>query len=160
MLKIINEFNHKLSKFLEIFCILLMTIMLFIVLAQVVFRYFLLIGLPWAEELSKYLMVWMALIGSSIVLKEQEHLKVSFIVEKLKITKQIKLIYYVISLGLYYLLIVYGFEYAIFGQMFRSPSLRITRFWAYLSVPIGAIFLSIQTIIIIFNLIFLSKGGK
>ncbi len=54
-----------------------------IVLAAVFFRYVLNHSLSWSDELVRYLFVWFTLLGAAVALREREHIRVEYFVEKL-----------------------------------------------------------------------------
>jgi TRAP-type C4-dicarboxylate transport system permease small subunit len=56
--------------------------MVAIVLGAVFFRYVLNDSLSWSDELVRYLFVWFSLLGSALVLREREHIRVEYFVEK------------------------------------------------------------------------------
>ncbi len=56
--------------------------MVAIVLCAVFFRYVLNNSLSWSDELVRYLFVWFSLVGSALVLREREHIRVEYFVEK------------------------------------------------------------------------------
>ena len=62
-MNVFEKINHCFLYFEKIvltFCTIVLVIAIFI---QVVCRYILLISTPWAEELARYLFVWMAYLG-------------------------------------------------------------------------------------------------
>ncbi len=50
--------------------------MVVIVFAQVIFRFVLRASLPWSEEASRYIMVWLSMLGASIGLRRKGHIGV------------------------------------------------------------------------------------
>ncbi|MEZ5729093.1 MAG: TRAP transporter small permease subunit [Burkholderiaceae bacterium] len=54
-----------------------------ILIAGVVYRYGLNNALSWAEELSKYLMVWLAFLGAPIALRRLGHINIDLFVRML-----------------------------------------------------------------------------
>ncbi len=54
-----------------------------IVLAAVFFRYVLNHSLSWSDEMVRYLFVWFTMLGAAVTLREREHIRVDFFVEKL-----------------------------------------------------------------------------
>lgn len=54
-----------------------------VVLTAIFFRYVLNHSLFWSDELVRYLFVWLTLLGASVVLREREHIRVEYFVEKL-----------------------------------------------------------------------------
>ena len=53
-----------------------------IVLTAVFFRYVLNHSLSWSDELVRYLFVWFTLLGAAVTLRECEHIRVEYFVEK------------------------------------------------------------------------------
>ena len=58
------------------------TIMTLIVWIQIFFRFILGGGIVWSEEIAKFLMVWMALLGSSILFREGSHIAINYFISK------------------------------------------------------------------------------
>lgn len=67
----------------DILLVGLNALMAAIVLGAVFFRYVLNNSLSWSDELVRYLFVWFSLVGSALVLREREHIRVEYFVEKL-----------------------------------------------------------------------------
>jgi len=53
-----------------------------LVLLAVFFRYVLNQSLSWSDELVRYLFVWFTLLGGVVVLREREHIRVEYFIEK------------------------------------------------------------------------------
>ena len=60
----------------EYLLFLLVGSMVVIVFAQVVFRFILRASLPWSEEASRYIMVWLSMLGAGIGLRRKGHIGV------------------------------------------------------------------------------------
>ncbi|MGI6097484.1 MAG: TRAP transporter small permease [Dethiobacteria bacterium] len=145
----LENIGSKINSVLEKACVFLLIIMTVIVLAQVFYRYVLRLGLPWAEEIAKYLMVWMALLGAAIVFYEQSHVSIDFLIDKISFKKWFKAGHTIVAMILFVFFIIYGFDYAKFGLRSFSATTKISRFWPYLAIPIGGIFLFIQGFIVL-----------
>ncbi|MDD2598284.1 MAG: TRAP transporter small permease [Kiritimatiellae bacterium] len=61
----------------------LSAVIICIVLAAVFFRYVLNHSLSWSDEMVRYLFVWFTMLGAAVTLREREHIRVDFFVEKL-----------------------------------------------------------------------------
>lgn len=59
---------------------LLLVIMVVVVFLQVIFRFVLQASLPWSEELSRYVMVWIAFLGAAIGIRRKSHIGVEALV--------------------------------------------------------------------------------
>lgn len=120
--------------------------MVCIVIAGVIARYVLSSPLAWSEELSKFLMIWMVLIGMSIVTRHRENLGVTFLVEKLPIWLQriIKLGNDSLVMWFLVILAIEGLSMATRAKFQVAPSLGITMYYPLLSIPVGAALTIIQ----------------
>jgi len=121
-------------------CIILI-IMVIASSLQVLFRYIFQHPLAWSEELTRYLMVWLTLLGAGIAFFYERHLGIDFLFIHLSKKGQtiLKILNNFIIGSFLILIIVKGFDisYKNFSQM--SPAMRIPIGWIYLSIPIGSI---------------------
>jgi len=62
---------------------ILLSVIVMLLFAQVLFRYLFNFSLHWTEELAKYLFVWMTFIGSVGAFKDRIHIGVDFFIELL-----------------------------------------------------------------------------
>jgi len=63
--------------------LLLLTLLLLVVGAQIFARYVLNHSLFWSEELARYLFIYLVFLGAAIALRREGHIRVSFFVERL-----------------------------------------------------------------------------
>jgi TRAP-type C4-dicarboxylate transport system permease small subunit len=124
--------------------IVLLIIMTLIVWAQIFFRFVLGGGIVWSEEIAKFLMVWMALLGSSVLLAEGGHIAINYFISKYSFLRYILMSHAILSAVLFTLLIYYGIDYAAFGYKSIATASGIRKFWPYLSIPVGGVFLLVQ----------------
>jgi len=134
--------------------VILFTIMTLIVWVQIFFRFILGGGIVWSEEIAKFLMVWMALLGSSMLFREGKHIAINYFISKFSCLRYILMFHAILSAALFILLIYYGIDYAVFGLKSISPASGIRRFWPYLSIPVGGGFLLIQAFARLIHLLF------
>jgi C4-dicarboxylate transporter DctQ subunit len=135
--------------------VVLFTIMTLIVWVQIFFRFILGGGIAWSEEIAKYMMVWMALLGSSVLFREGGHIAINYFISKFSFLRYILMFHAILSAVLFVLLIYYGIDYAAFGFKSISPASGIRRFWPYLSIPVGGGFLLIQAFTRFLHLLFI-----
>lgn len=76
------EVTTKLMNYIIAVALSLMAIFVF---GNVVLRYFFNSGLTWAEEVSRFLFIWLIFLGSILALKDNEHLGVDTLVRKLSL---------------------------------------------------------------------------
>ena len=122
--------------------VILIVAALALILSVAVFRrYALNNAIPWSEEGSKYLMVWLAFMGSPIALRHGDHVNVDLAVGWLRgRTRQVLfLLAHLIVIGAAGVLIWYGLLFAKQGVRQVASSFQMSMVWVYAAVPIGAL---------------------
>jgi TRAP-type C4-dicarboxylate transport system permease small subunit len=73
-----------LSRILEVFMVTILTIMVGLVFGNVVARYAFNSAITWAEEVARFLFVWLTFVGASFGLMRGLHLGMDMVVARLK----------------------------------------------------------------------------
>ena len=115
-----------------------LTAMVFVVVfSQVLMRYLFAQPSPWSEELSRFCLVWMAMMGAAIAVSRGSHFAFEAFVERLAApTRQALAAVAWVALVLVALLLVAGGLLLVeltMGQ--RSPALGVSVAWVYAAVP-------------------------
>jgi TRAP-type transport system small permease protein len=154
--KIMEKFDKNLLKFIETSVLLLLILMFLVVITSTFLRYVFNSPFFWAEELARYIMVYMVMLGSAVAFRKAKHPSLLFIIQKFpnKFLKIWNLFKDTIIIGILIIIFKEGIFMAIDEAIMKSPALRISFFWVYLALPIGAFLMIYQ---IIANYIF---GGK
>ena len=104
--------------------------------------------LVWAEELARYIMIYMAFIGSALVMQTNGHYKMTAVVDVLpqKAGAVVKVLALMITLAFAVFLAKVGFDCCIkiaaMGQ--KTPILKIPMAVPYASIPVGMILGAVQ----------------
>jgi C4-dicarboxylate transporter DctQ subunit len=117
-----------------------------IIIAQVFLRYLFLFSLSWSEEVARYLMIWASFLGASLAVKYGFHIGVEFVVNQIP-EKRRKMIMLAAKLSMLFFLIFFtigGFQVAWAVRDQDSPALLFSMFFAYVSAPVGGIFMIIH----------------
>ena len=105
----------------------------------------------WTEELARYLMIWVGLLGASLAFEKRAHLGVDYFVGKLHPAGQ-KLMRIVMYIGILTfavgVLVIGGWELVSRTLALKqdTPALGIPKGWIYLAVPISGVFTVIFTL--------------
>lgn len=120
----------------EVVTITLLFVMFVSILIGVIDRFLLGIGLPWPEELARFLLVWGSLLSAAIAAKQEQHFQFTFFLRRLGIAGAV--IIDVISIVALIVVIGYGVQFAWFFRMQTSPALGIPMSWVYAAAPVSA----------------------
>jgi C4-dicarboxylate transporter DctQ subunit len=141
----LDEISNKLEKGFLAWTIIFSSLLLFV---NVVMRYVFLLPIYWAEELVRYLMVWMIFIGASQVTKFGGHVAVDIVPRFLSKRANTFL---TITVNLICILFCILLAYYSFKQMLRvkiahqvSPAMELPMWLAYLPIPMGTVLMLIR----------------
>ncbi|MBM6618127.1 TRAP transporter small permease [Bacillus suaedaesalsae] len=155
-IKLVDLLNHWVFNFLAIVFggIAVLTVY------QVFARYVLNSPLVWSEEVIKYLMIWIVLLGTAIALRKGLLISVEIvlhIVPKI-IQKVMQAIITILNMVFLVLLVQYGFKILETIQGQTTGALELPVSWTYAAVPIASI-LALINCIAVFIEIFTSKDN-
>jgi TRAP-type C4-dicarboxylate transport system permease small subunit len=118
--------------------------------ADVAFRYAPWIkSLGWAEEILRYLNVWIILLGASVATKRKAHLSMQYFLHRFfpKHKTMITQIVYVIVLIFLAIMIIFGTQKTIQNIQQQVQAFPITIAWFYLAIPVGCLYMFIDYLI-------------
>jgi len=155
------KFEMRLNKVLEVFLVVLMSVLVIDVLWQVFSRYLLSSPSSFTDELAGYLLIWVGVLGAAYVAGRKEHLAIDILVQKSPPARQRRLQFLIHALILLF---------ALFVMVIGGASLVYTRFVlevksAALQLPLGYVYivLPLSGLIIIYydvlHILHLSKSS-
>ena len=132
----------------EYLLLVLFPLMVIVVFVATCVRCLTVMSLPWAEEVARYSMVWIAYIGASLGIKRNSHLGVEAVLLLLPKGSKIFFDYfrYVVIILFNVLVAYYAFQ-IIQSQIATeqvSPSLRIPMWFAYGAIPVGSVLMALR----------------
>lgn len=134
------KISDWLNRVCEIALIVILSAMAIVVFMQVLFRYVLHLPLFWTEEFARYCLVWASLLGAAIALKRQEHIAVTFFLERFPLRfRGLMTLVGRISVALILGVMTWGGVKLVWITSAQiSPALRIPMAIPYLALPIGS----------------------
>ncbi|MCG6929090.1 MAG: TRAP transporter small permease [Desulfofustis sp.] len=129
------------------FLALLMAAMVVIIAAQVWYRFVLNDPLSWSEEAGRYLFVWISFMGAAAGVRYQMHLGID-LMDKILTPGLYRWVVVVVNLiiEVFLVIIVYwGFKILGVIKFQESASMHISMAYPYLAVPVGSIFMFINS---------------
>lgn len=144
-------------------CLGLLSLLVAVVVLGVVMRYVLDNSLVWTNELSRYLMVWFALLMTAALINTDDHLNVALIYEKFTLRTR-----YWIQIATMVLYVVIGLLWAIFGIEYtltaglraEAPALNIQLIWIYMVIPISGVLAIAFSLTRLLRLVILGETGQ
>lgn len=136
--------KEKIDKYIGYILVFLMALMTLDVLWGVFTRYAMGSQASWSEELARFLLIWIGILGAAFASGQNMHLAIELLMPKLQPKGQRRLkiiIYLLISLFSLTVMVVGGIRLMyitqVLGQL--SPALRIPMWMVYSIVPLSGL---------------------
>lgn len=143
-----KSFIGYLDKLVNAVSIVLMGSLVFITFFQVVNRFVLKYPIMWTEEIARFLLIWISLIGAALCTREDSHIQIDILYLKLK--PKIKLIVSVLINIIFLFLIIFliwqGTVILDIIRFQKSAASQISMMWVYLAGPISALIMAIYIV--------------
>lgn len=162
MLKSYSKFLDILEFIMRKIVGVLMICMVAVMFYQVVLRYVFNKSNIWSEEITRYMFVYVSLLGSFIAVRKNSHLKVDFFVGLLK-GKVYRYFTLLTSIGVLIFLIYLtplAYNLSMNTMKSESPGLKLPMGYVYMAVPIGCVLMILGMIEVILKKIFEEKEEK
>lgn len=130
--------------------ILLLSAMSAIVFANVTLRYTTNFSIVWAEEVARYIMIWMTFLGAGLALRVGGLVAITNLQDAVGQTPQraLRLVIVVGLLVFFVVMIWVGYGYAMRMRFQMTPATRIPFSMIYAAMPIGFALLSVHLLLI------------
>jgi TRAP-type C4-dicarboxylate transport system permease small subunit len=151
MLQTLIKFKLNLTKALELLLILAVGLLVVDVVWGVFTRYVMGEQAKWSEELARFLLIWVALLGSAVAFGIKAHLGVDYFTGKFDpaVQKTMAIISHVVVLFFSVSIFLYGGGRVVYDALVleqTTPALGWKMGYVYLALPISGFFMLIFTI--------------
>jgi TRAP-type C4-dicarboxylate transport system permease small subunit len=145
----LDRFGFRLNWVVERFCALLMAALVIVIWFEVLQRYALKLGFTWGEELSRYIMIWAALMAIPVGAYRREHIGLEFFSNALPIVQRhyLRLVLDIIGLAFFVFLTIYGIGMAASGKTQYATIFGMNMVVPFASVPTCGALTSVQLIV-------------
>jgi len=149
MSQVIEKIDYFLDKLEEYLISISLLIIISVLFANVIGRYFFLHSIAWAEELSRYLNIWAVFIGVSAGVKKGVHIGIPAFVNLVIPEREKKaavILAEIIALSFCVFIAYYGYKLSVaqFEMKQYSPALELPIGLAYSAIPVGMLLSSIR----------------
>lgn len=140
-------------------CALLVAVMVLIIWYGVLTRYFIGKGGVWTEELSRYVMIWAALLAVPVGAYRRDHIGLDIIFQFLPpwAQKSLRLALDLLGLAFFMFLTFYGIGMAKSGASQYANIFGMTMWAPFASVPVSSALTCFQIVVIMFRDVFLKE---
>jgi TRAP-type C4-dicarboxylate transport system permease small subunit len=139
-----RKFNHLLiSEWVMIVCFIVLVITTFL---QVVFRYVVNLSLSWADELARYVFVWLVFSGLVMSFARGEHAIMNFVVDlyRGKFKSFMFALIDILIFGLFVVLTISGIMLMNVSVGQSTAGLGIPKMVVYAALPFGSVMMLIE----------------
>jgi TRAP-type transport system small permease protein len=128
----------------------LMAGMAVLVIANVFMRYVFNNSIVWAEELSRYMMVWVGFVGAGLVLRLGAHIAVDVFQDLLprRVAQATRVLVWFTLAGVFATMAWLGLRYVSFAWGQETPVLNWNFGLVYVAVPLGALLMLLNLVFI------------
>jgi len=146
------KFKVTLDKILERILVIIMAVMVLNVLWQVGSRFILQSPSSFTDELARYLLIWLSILGASYVTGKRMHLSIDLLMQRSGPERQKKLntlIYSIVAIFALLVMVVGGSRlvYVVSSLGQTSPALEIPLSVVYIVLPIGGVIIIYYSIL-------------
>jgi TRAP-type C4-dicarboxylate transport system permease small subunit len=144
----LGKLNSRIESILSFLLVVLFTLLVFDVLWGVATRYLLGGQARWTEELARFLMVWLGLLGAALVCREEEHLGLDLLVRNMDpvVEKWARLFVHLSVGGFAIAVMTWGGGELVLHRLEAGqvlPALGISKAWFYLAIPISGLLIAL-----------------
>lgn len=139
-----KQIRSQLDKIIELLLVSILSAMVINVLWQIITRYFSASPSSFSDELARYLMIWLGLIGTAYVSGKKEHVSIDYFLKKLNHKKRVllnRLIDFIILFFAFFVMIIGGGHLVFVTIKLEqlSPSLQIPLGFVYSVIPLSGL---------------------
>jgi TRAP-type C4-dicarboxylate transport system permease small subunit len=132
---------------------IMMAVMATLVFVNVIARYALNFSIIWAEEVSQYLMIWIAFLGAGLALREGRHVALELLHDALpgSLGRKVRMAIATVVLVFLAAVTILGFQFALFVWNQETPVLNISLGIPSLAIPIGSLLFAVHLVLMFRN---------
>ena len=138
-------FSQRISKLLSLICTVLFIAMAVITFVQAINRYILSSSFYWAEEFTRFSLVWLTFLGSSIAVLDDSHTRIDFFINRLpaKMTKIMESIGDLLCLFFIVAISYTSIDFIVLSMKNLSPALKVPMGLVYFALPFSGILMAL-----------------
>lgn len=146
----VKTFEHLFVELNKWVLVLILATMSAIVFTNVSLRYLTNFSIVWAEEVARYLMIWMTFLGAGLVLRLGGHVAVTNLHDLLgeRPRRFLRGLIALLLLGFFVVMVWIGYDYMSRMGRQMTPATRIPFSYVYAAMPIGFALLIVHFLLV------------
>ena len=145
-----KKFKYFINHFEEIIISVLLPVMCVLVFIATFCRHLGIMATPWSEELPRYIMIWMVLLGAAACSRNDAHFSVRAFADRLKGRPAAVLYVFTKVYILAFYVVTAYFSYQILSVQYQmgatSTVLAVPMYLIYLAIPVGSVLCIIREV--------------
>ncbi len=145
----LDQFARALERILDGILALMLAVLVASLVWQVFGRYALDHAPSWSEELARFLMVWISMLGSAVVMREHGHINVAVLVDAVppRVRSVLLAVRDAVVLATVYVLFAYGINLAALLKGQLSAAFEISMAIPYAALPTGGLLIGLAVVV-------------
>lgn len=159
-MKKLETIANALDGICGILIVIMVALMVIFTTAQIICRTWF-TSLTWAEEATRFLLIWASFLGATCVYRHSGNIAVTFVQELFPTSAQriIRILVHTVCLCLFIVLFYYGVQYC--GKQVRyAAAIPIKMKYVYLCLPISMCIMAFQAFVLMLREILGGKEAK
>lgn len=148
---ILKKFSDVLEKVTGYICMVLVAVMLGVVLVQVTFRAAR-ASVPWSEEVSRMMLIWIGMLGAGITAKKGLHVGVDMLISVVppKAGQLLGILINGVSIWFLTFFAQHSYAAALAADRVKATTLEMTMKFPKMALPVGAVLIVIHLVYLTF----------
>lgn len=144
-----SRWADRLCLALEFTCNALLALMTAVIAILILSRNLMGFSFSWSEELTRFLLVWLSMLGAAVLLRRDDHIRLNLLDDHIGPKGQLwlSLVLRLLVLGFLFILVQQAWMAALARQVTHAPALGISLFWPYLAIPFAAAIMIFVTLV-------------
>ena len=145
-----NRFERvfiAINRWILIFLLAAMSVIVFV---NVIVRYVTEASLPWSEEVSRHMMIWLTFLGGGLVLRSGGHIAIDNLQDAVppKVARLLRVVVFLLMTLFFGLLLYFGCIYVSRTMMQTTAATEIPFGYVYLAMPVGTALMLVHLFLI------------
>lgn len=145
----VSRLTDGLCRAVELLCNAMLLLMTAVIAMLILSRNLLGFSFSWSEELTRFLLVWLSMLGAAVLLRRDDHIRMDLLTDYLgpKLRVGLSLALRLLVLGFLCILLYESWLVANARAVTHAPALGLSMRIPYLALPVGAALMILASVV-------------